>query len=223
MKPSTIIADCGLTFSSSRCEYPRTIAVLRNSALTGFEIPCRLLRCSGCGDVRLNRATVGVWETALLGECIYRGVVADTDREALQKRVMRRKYLIRLFPTADHTSRFFTTDPREGNLVHPSDLPLMLVEAWQTMVDARKPCGGSRGWTAPTIPKSMPRDQKCLGISMQPIEMQAETLKSYYGDRLQISFSDGRWSVILPPDLSPDVLRRQLGFRAAEDRVPYLP
>lgn len=220
MAATPIIPEAGLIFQASTCANPRTVAVLRDSTIIGFRIPCRLRRCRGCGDVRLNRATAGVWESALHGECIYHGVVADEAREALQKRVVRRKYLIRLFPTSETTSRYFTTDPREGDQILPPDLPLKLVEAWQEMVDAKRRCGGSRGWTAPAIRKSMPQDQKCLGISMQSIDKQAEFLMSTYGDRLQVSCSEGRWSFVLPTDMSAEVVRRQLGFRSAGDLTP---
>lgn len=218
MTASLIIPESGLTFSPSTCQYPRTIAVLRDSTMTGFQVPCRLLRCSGCGDVRLNRATAGVWETALNGECVFQGVVSDERRAALQKRVTRHGHLIRLFPTKDGSCRFFTTDPAEGVLIEPPDLVSALLDAWEEMIAAKRRCGGSRAWTAPAIKRSMPTNQQCLGMSMLPIDRQAETLRTLYGDRLQVSFVDGKWSCVLPPDLSADAIRKRLGFSSFQDR-----
>jgi hypothetical protein len=218
MTASLINPESGLTFSSSSCQYPRSIAVLRDSTMTGFLVPCRLLKCSGCGDVRLNRATAGVWQTALNGECIFFGVVAGEHREALQKRVNRRGYLIRLFPTADGHCRFFTTDPREGLLILPPEMPRALTDAWQEMTAAKKRCGGSRAWIAPEIKRSMPKNQRCLGMSMLPIDQQAETLRRLYGDRLHVSFVDERWTCTLPSDVSAEVIRKRLGFSSVQDR-----
>lgn len=222
MAATPLIPEVGLTFSASTCAHPRTIAVLRESTLTGFQVPCRLLNCRGCGNVRLNRAIAGVWESAFHGESIYHGSVADECRGALQKRVLRRNYLIRLFPTVDALCVFFTTDPREGKLIHTPDVPLMLVNAWHAMLDAKRRCGGSRGWTAPAIRRSMSQNQKCLGMSMVPIEKQAHLLESIYGDRIQMSFADGRWSFVLPTDMSAEMVRRSLGFTTPLDRANRL-
>ncbi len=209
MGTDLILPNSSLQFRAGLCDQPRAVAVLHGGVVTGFRVPCRLRRCQGCGDVRLNRATVGVWTAALLGEMICEGRIENEDRQATQKRIGRRGYQVRVFPQQGNLSVIFTTDPREGSLVLPPDLPLRLVLAWQNMVRAGGRCGGSRRWATPSMTRAASPDRQFLGITTFSIEQQAAALRELLGDHYSIVCVDDRWSLRLPDDLAiTDVIER---------------
>lgn len=218
--------DAGLVFKSQNCTRIRTAAVQRGNRLSGVCIPCRLRYCPGCGGVRLNRATAAILATASLGECIYAGYIDDADREAVSKRIKRRGYVCRLFPRDDGTTACFSTDPREGQVVTPDELPFALQFAWNATASAGRKCGGTRAWTIPFDEPVPPHDRVFLGLTGVPFSRHKEILERILGDGVAVVVDD-RWSVdVKDPDqkreltrtlrlMSPEELARRRRFSLA--------